>query len=52
METMPKIRSEQERDIAHEADIRELMREQLEANFGGDMADEDGWPADEDIYFG
>lgn len=45
------IHSEQERDLAHEVDIRELMREQLAADCSGDMADEDGWPADEDIYF-
>ncbi|NQW80047.1 MAG: hypothetical protein HQ445_02605 [Polaromonas sp.] len=27
-------------DLAHESDMRELRKEQLEADFGGDMADE------------
>jgi hypothetical protein len=38
-----------ERDLAHEADMRELMREQLEADCGGEMADE---PDDEDDFMG
>lgn len=30
-----------ERDLAHEADMRALQRRQLEADCGGDMADDD-----------
>lgn len=29
-----------ENDLAHEADMRELRREQLEADCGGDMSDD------------
>lgn len=38
-----------ERDLAHEADMRKLYREQLEADCGGEMADE---PDDEDDFMG
>lgn len=36
-----------ERDLAHEADMEQLRREQLEADCGGEMADD---PADPDEY--
>jgi hypothetical protein len=44
-----------ERDLAHEADMRELMREQFEADCGGEMADEldeyeDDFMGDPDEY--
>lgn len=38
-----------DRDLAHEADMRALRREQLEADCGGEMADP--YPEDDDPYF-
>jgi hypothetical protein len=42
----------EERDLAHEADMRALMRQQLEADCGGEMADdsEEDFMGDPDEY--
>jgi hypothetical protein len=34
------MKPDNERDLAHEADMRALRREQLEADCGGEMADD------------